>query len=914
MEEPWGFNLSRFTAFLLSFFCVLGVSVSLVGSATAADGTVEPAWVAEDAFSFHGLDAHSTEGGFDADNIAAQVRAVKNEHQQEISTSGAEAARADSLDAFSNLGRAAIVNLITTVFADPLDALTTLPTDPLLGSETAPKFNAGSDTSVRIDPPGPEGSELVVSDTPLRNDDGQIVSGQLEVADSGFEPKAPLANVALPANARGNVALSDVGVDVSFAGADNVTGRLVDAADDPGKEMVLYPNSQVDTDTAVIYTLNGIETFNYLRSEESPESFALDYSLPAGAALQSTVDGGAVVLSSEGKALVTVLPPYAVDAQSTNVPMNLSVDGNRIVLDVPHRGKNFAYPIMVDPIQHVRDWWTNGSSPGFEGWSFYQDGTTQYNSSLDCPPSLASVDPCGGTGAGVYVSAVPTRTYPAGSKAYWRWVAPGGASSSITGATLSSWRYRKGNTNPGWAFYNLYNPTTDTSNGTTTSDGGGGSGLTLTGGTSGFKYLHSGLATNTANTIPTGASNWRYNRIAGYSVSLTDGEAPSLDLDGEPTTWLGANQTINLDSASKDLGLGLGWVQYRLNSGSWSNKWLGWCTGTYPYPCPNTEVDQSVSLNTNDLPNGKSVASFKAIDILTGSGHETEKSASVYVDKTSPVISSISPVVANTDTAITGPMDLSLDVSDATSGVRIIEFFLDDEMIYSTESACEGTEVCSLDPTMEIDLSGRTAGSHDWKIQVSDAAGNSTVREGTMSLTPGDPISEEGEFETEGDEYPVIGVNSLGEVSTFAVSADAPAPTFEPSSGQGSIQSQGGIRYGAIFCQTTGPTPWISGKFLLEYSLSQCYGNPNTSGFQGQKVKTCIEHRNSHWWPYPDTWPDDKCKAVEYKPSQVLNARGSSFAIDCTGKDYRGHFINTLKVKGTWDARSHYRTNIIHCD
>lgn len=909
--------MSRFAALLLLSLSVLGAAVALAGSAATADepsesanGVAEPAWISKNTFSFDVLATQNDEGGFNADKVAAQIQAAKADHHDEISTPQAEAEREDSTDAFTDLGTEEAIELVIDVFEEQLDALTTLPTDPLTTSESTPKFNAGSDSSVRIDPPGAEDSELVVSDSPLRNEDGQILSGELQVGVDGFKPKAPLAVVELPSKADGSVDLSDVDIAFEFADATSASGQLVSPTDASGQEMLFYPNTQTDTDTAITYTLNGIETFNYLRSEESPESFTLTYDLPEGATLSATSDGGAVVRDSESKILLTIFPPFAVDAQGTTVPMTLTVDGESIVLSVPHKGKDFAYPILVDPVQHVRDWWTNGSVDGFGGWGDNQSGTFNYNASLTCPASLSSIDPCGGTGAGVYTSAVPGSFYPADSKGFWRWEVPGGTTSRIQDVTISSWRFRKGNSNAGSAFYNVSNPSTGVSNGYTTTTGGGGSGLTLSGG-NGFKYIHSGLSTPTANTVPTGATNWRYNRLASYTATLTDGEAPTVDLSGEPTSWLGANQTVTVNAASRDLGLGLGWIHYKLNSGAWSNKWVGWCTGTYPYLCPNETINQSATFNTNDLPNGESVATFKAIDIVSGSGHETQKSASVFVDKNLPSIDSISPLVADTSTSVTGPMSLDLSVSDATSGVRLVEFLLDDEVISSAETICGDTETCSVDPNMVIDLSPHAPGTHSWKIRATDMAGNVFVKQGSMNLTPGETLPESG-FETEEDEYSMISLNSAGLIDTYAFSSADPDPILE-SNGNSAHYRAGGTKYGAIFCKATGPAPFVVGKYATDYSIAQCFGDKYTSGFQGQKVKTCIEHKNVRQF-LPDTWPDDKCKTVTWRPSQVLLPRSTSLQVDCTGKTYRGSFINTLMIAGTFDARSRYKTGQTFCN
>lgn len=238
---------SRLLAVLWSAFVMFSASASLA----FADGEVERSWVAAEAFSFDALNGSTNGDPIDADALAAKMRAAGEEHERTVSTPAAEAERQVSVDAFAGLGRNPAAALVIDVFADVLDVLTILPSDPLLSSESAPDFIAGSDTSARIDPPDSEESQLVVSSLPLRNDDGQIVSGKLKANQNGFAPDAPLANVELPADADGAVALPDVGVEFSFAGATGSSGQLADAAGGPGKEMVFYPNTQTDTDTAI---------------------------------------------------------------------------------------------------------------------------------------------------------------------------------------------------------------------------------------------------------------------------------------------------------------------------------------------------------------------------------------------------------------------------------------------------------------------------------------------------------------------------------------------------------------------------------------------------------------------------------------------------------------------------------------
>lgn len=904
----------------LKFAAALVVSTivmafTLCGTSDASTGEAQPSWLAPESFVLEGLDNGSLSRPISTQEVSDEIQNAKQQHAEWIASAEAEGEREESLDAYRDLGTDAVVDLITDVFAEPLEALTTLPTDPLLTSEDPPRFNAGSDTSARINPPGAEDSRLITSDLPLRNSLGEIVSGELQVEPNGFSPDAPLADVNFPERATGPVTFNDIQVSFEFGRTEGTAGRLVNAAEGSGKEMVIYPNTYPDTDTAIIYTLTGVETFNYLRSSESPETFSLDYELPEGATIESTNDGGAVILDEDGNELASIFAPYAVDAQGSDVPMSLTVNGNQIILRVPHSEEDFAYPIMVDPVQHIRDWWTNGSSANFAGWGFIQSGTSNYNHSQTCPSALASIDPCGGTGAGVYASAVPGSYYPAGSMGYWRWSVPGGSSSSITGVTLSSWRYRKGNSNPGWAFYNLW----DSTSGHTFTEGGGGSGLSLTGANSGVKYLHVGLATANANTMPTGANNWRYARLAGFSASMTDGEAPGLEMVEGPSGWLKDNTSFTVKADATDPGLGLGWIQ-AFESGAWVNKWVGWCTGTYGAECPKSAAPVW-TFNTSSFGNGANSIPTRAIDIVSGSQHETSSSIDFWVDKVSPTIGSIAPLTDGSNTAVDGALHVTYSAADALSGVKNVQFSLDGNVISETGSGCEGTEVCESAQEMFLDLSGYSAGSHTWSLQAFDGAGNaSTAKSGTLTLSPseGDPDSMEDEtlYEIDTGQTGVLGYFEIddsvdldqineeftpAETEEFALAVD---PPNDPRVGTG---------FGAFHCGLDGPRHLgISNSYAFSYSVALCSGS-HTRVF-GVKVKTCIERKRDLLFGAAD-WPDAKCIEKSYTPSQArARVRTTHIVHHCGNDDYRASNKLTIRVAWFPDPGAIYKSYTDHCD
>jgi Domain of unknown function (DUF6531) len=79
----------------------------------------------------------------------------------------------------------------------------------------------------------------------------------------------------------------------------------------------------------------------------APEQYRYRVSLPKGAALWES-DGGAVI-SQGGVVLARIPAPRAHDAQGTSVPVRMSVSGDELVLTVAHRGRDLAYPLLVDP-------------------------------------------------------------------------------------------------------------------------------------------------------------------------------------------------------------------------------------------------------------------------------------------------------------------------------------------------------------------------------------------------------------------------------------------------------------------------------------------------------------------------------------------------------------------------------------
>lgn len=205
---------------------------------------------------------------------------------------------------------------------------------------------------------GPHGPQFVYSSAPLLAGPperrGPVDLG-LDATADGFVPRNPVRDVSISRRLAGGVGLWSKGLRVYADGRD-VSGT------DMGGRRVFYANTAPDTDAGVQPTLGGVELFAVLRSRLSPEKLSYRFALPRGAALQA--DGGHTVVVRGGQVLARVSAPSAVDAQGSGVPVSMSVVGDQLVLSIPHRAQDVAYPLFVDPYLSLEE--------GAPGWSFHQ--------------------------------------------------------------------------------------------------------------------------------------------------------------------------------------------------------------------------------------------------------------------------------------------------------------------------------------------------------------------------------------------------------------------------------------------------------------------------------------------------------------------------------------------------------------
>jgi hypothetical protein len=336
---------------------------SLVFAATAAGLPAEPAGGASDPHM-----------QIDAERQGREQRDASARR----GTPEAHAERRESRTAHSGVGPDASRTLVRRHFAE---WLLTPPLGQLPPGARIERYHSDR-TAVVVD--ADDRRLLLESSAPIRvrDRDGEERPVELElVEDAGWlRPAASPAPVAIGKRLADGFTLEQADVRVTPLGS-APESRALELA--PGR--VMYHNAAADSDVIVAATLRGAETFVQVRSERSPEAFELAVALPRHATLESVPDTlrdrpGAEVRRGDER-LVAISAPVARDGDGVDVPVEMHVRDDRLVLEVPHRDRDVRYPIMVDP-EFVENF-NFQSGSGAERWQHLQnDCCSRFSGSL----------------------------------------------------------------------------------------------------------------------------------------------------------------------------------------------------------------------------------------------------------------------------------------------------------------------------------------------------------------------------------------------------------------------------------------------------------------------------------------------------------------------------------------------------
>jgi hypothetical protein len=107
-----------------------------------------------------------------------------------------------------------------------------------------------------------------------------------------------------------------------------------------------------------------VRLMTFIKQADAPNHFEYDLKLPAGATIQLTHDGGAVVIDGITRDVIAVVDaPWAKDANGEDVPTRYIVNGGQLVQEIDHQGA--AYPVIADP---RFSWGWTGFTVYFSSW------------------------------------------------------------------------------------------------------------------------------------------------------------------------------------------------------------------------------------------------------------------------------------------------------------------------------------------------------------------------------------------------------------------------------------------------------------------------------------------------------------------------------------------------------------------
>lgn len=667
-------------------------------------------------------EAEST--GPTTDDFAEILADTPDDQQGDVAPTPAELA--DSETEFANLADAAALDVVQQSFEDLLSAQLIpeldLPADQQVAKYTGPY-------TARITTDGSDPNLLVESiGLPLRAPEGgeqEPLDGEL--VDQGDHLEADNAPVEAEISTE-----SAEGFEIPAAGVSVAPVQAGPAVADEVSDKAFFANAGTDTDYLLAPAATGVEQMLQLRSEDSPEAFAFDVEMPAGATLESSADGGARV-SKDGEAILAVSPPSAYDAAGAAVSVSYAISGDRLTIEVPHRAGSYLYPIMVDPLWAVTDqynWGAGQQNPNLDYWYSWSTHPNDFSSFFHVNEG------------GVMNRALGGRTFVNGSYAHW--VATSIRSSYIE--RVDFFNFDRSPTSPGacttlgiwnngaWGYGTLFNPADQSyqywqpyanlcNNAahetrhfwvgmSSTPDGDNTGDYEAATGSSGIFALTSSGGTRSANAE---------NLLRSAYVYRWDKNNPTITSSTPSSAW--TNQPVWFQVSDSGLGASGVWV------------WEGWnivgtgsagCSGAHQDVCPT-----SAWVSVDDLPEGRHNLTAVGIDpVVNGSNGQ---SWTARVDRTGPQLSLGGSLKAYENRPVpSGGYSLQINATDGVSGGSAVNersgvaeywVFVDGTQVAHENPGC-ATNSCSLSRSWIYDTAAFPDAPHVVSTVVKDAAGN----------------------------------------------------------------------------------------------------------------------------------------------------------------------------------------------
>lgn len=586
-----------------------------------------------------------------------------------------------------------------------------------------------------IDEPGTKRRTVARSTLPLVTaspSGGKVpVDLGLERRGGRLQPRAALAQVSFSDDAGGGFSLGDAGVTVRPESADGVSAAVVN-------DRLFFAGVATDTDLVEMPVPGGVETYDVLRSSASPENLGYSLDLPAGASLrlvpgENGLPSGAQVVR-DGKLLVDIPAARAHDADGVQVPVAYRLDGNRLVLHVPHRARSFRYPLLVDPTlvsgpYYIRNGTETGN--GWAGWTWIR-ANINYNFFI----GGASYSKYG-TRYGMTIQAGPGQI-DAGHYGNWYWMSP-----ANTYIYRADWRY----VTYQW-LYQVVNEGVISSGavweqGTPSS----GSPRQITGDVDN-DYHYFCFDSPECTSVPAGAAAGQrdgnsmifglqnvyvtatfppvYATMQGADIYSNELHPPVVDSfdGGVSSAWTDA-PNLTATYTAHDVGFGL-WkytivVPGTSNQVSYSTN--PECSGQLNSVCPLNPGSQQMSYPTSSLPQGTSTLDFYATDAVNNDS--AHRQWPIRIDRTPPTLTTSGSLKDAAGDYTPPNATLNVSATDPYSGVKSIEILVDGQRkdFYAPNTSCDG---CPLSRSWSWHSSDYAPGDHQIKVIATDFIGTAT--------------------------------------------------------------------------------------------------------------------------------------------------------------------------------------------
>jgi hypothetical protein len=674
----------------------------------------------------------------------AEGLAARAAEERRMTSPAADGARLASRTAFDDLSRAESTELAQQTFPElmiaPLGGLDLpegLRVQSFLGKDVVRVKNSEGKQSLVIGsqplaaPDEETGGKLAAVDLSLSTKDGKLV------------PDNPAVDVALPDSASDALQLPDTGLNLAMADAADVAGQV-------DEDRVFYGDVSADTDYITMARPAGAQVLWQLRSPQATEEPSLELGLPEGvharltSALTAPLTGSAAdtapsveIVRDDGTVLDTIAAPMAADADGQPVPASYRLDGDRLVVDVPHRNQQVRYPVMVDPEVHEvwggSDWDNFGKGAcncNMAGlWSLWTNGPyVPYNSVL--------------AGRGLWIDSPPGFYYQ-GQSANFSWTSPPYVS------ILSAW------------FDGLYHVTQGDHIYFGTWGAGRWTNVSNIWGDDSYNQY-----TAIPDSVQTGAQailgvyedqtvqhpihGWA--GVRGVNIRVGDGIAPGVRLARldtaagtnavNQTSWLSSSDVLSASVVGGDVGLGLQHVGIM----TMDNNWIGNsalhvnCNGSRGAPCPlDTTWNGPLSLASF---NGYATMRTVAIDITGNAGFGP--AWTLKVDGSNPFVGFGGEAWDHRSDGTLGYNPtlrvVATDGDDAhpSSGVRLVGLSLDGKSIWSKANPAGQCPADSCPITQDVTLPITSPGNHVIQASTYDYVGHAVQTDAITINVVGD--------------------------------------------------------------------------------------------------------------------------------------------------------------------------------